>query len=158
MKTIKAIVRSGHRVASGESTSDKRFPGGTIRMQEPFFKERGLDFHAFFGGDFVYGTLNLSIAPHHFKIAKPQFFFSQIKWTDIFPPENFYLSPAEVRFRTKNYKALIYIPDPATKPDHFQAPEVIEVIAQRVEGISSGDEVVLSYPAEALEINHITKR
>jgi len=152
MKTVKAIVRAGHRVASGESTSDRRFPGGTIRMQEPFFKERGLDFNAFFGGDFVYGTLNLSIAPHRFKIASPEFFFQNVKWTDVFPPENFYFSPAEVGFRKKNYKALIYIPDPATKPDHFQDPSVIEVIAERVDGLSYDDEVILSYPAEALEI------
>lgn len=152
MKSIKAIVRAGHRVASGKSATDRRFQGGTIRMQAPFFRERGLDFKSYFGGDFVYGTLNLSIAPHRFRIAKPKFFFPKIKWTEVFPPENFYLSPAEIRFQAKGYKALIYIPDPATKPDHFQDPSVIEVIAERIEGISCEDEVILSYPAETLEI------
>ena len=152
METIKAVLNSGHRVASGESTGDLRFPLGTIRMQKPFFKDRGLDFDAFFGGDFVYGTLNLSIAPDRFNIAKPRYYFHQVKWTDIFPPENFYLSPAEVRFRGKNHKALIYIPDPATKPDHFQGASIIEVIAERVEGITYGDEVTLAYPPKAIEI------
>jgi hypothetical protein len=152
MKSVRAVVQSGHRVASGESADDRRFPGGTIRMQKPFFKDKGLDFDAFFDGDFVYGTLNLSIAPNKFKIGKPKFYFPNIKWTDVFPPENFYLSPAEVRFKGKNYKTLVYIPDPATKPDHFQCASIIEVIAQRIEGISCGDEVVLAYPQEALVI------
>ncbi len=153
MNTVKAIVCSGHRVASGESASDRRFPGGTIRMQEPFFRERGLDFKSYFGGDFVYGTLNLSIALHRFKIAKPKFFFPAVKWTDVFPPENFFLSPAKVGFREKDYNALIYIPDPATKRDHFQEPSVIEVIAEPIEEISYGDQVVLSLPEEAIELD-----
>ncbi|MFA5041480.1 MAG: hypothetical protein WC464_07600 [Bdellovibrionales bacterium] len=152
MNTIKAVVCSGHRVASGESTDDLRFPGGTIRMQAPFFKAAGLDFDAYFDGDFVYGTLNLSVAPEKIKIAKPQYSFPKIKWTDVFPPENFFLSPATVHFRGKNYKALLYIPDPATKPDHFQGASVIEVIAQRIKDISSGDEVTLMFPASAIEI------
>jgi hypothetical protein len=152
MKLVKATVCSGHRVASGESRVDPRFPGGTIRMQQPFFKAKGLDLDVFFDGDFVYGTLNLSVAPQRFKIAKPEFFFRDVKWTDVFPPENFYLSPAEVRFKGKNYKALIYIPDPVTKPAHFQNASTLEVIAQRIEGISCGDEVVLAYATEALEI------
>jgi hypothetical protein len=152
MKTIRAVVRSGHRVASGKSTDDLRFPLGTIRMQAPFFKARGVDFDAFFGGDFVYGTLNLSIDPYRFRILKPAFYFPEVKWTDVFPPENFFLSPAEVRYRRKKYKALIYIPDPKTKPDHFQAPSIIEVIAQRIEGISYDDEVVLAYAPEAIAV------
>lgn len=152
MKTVKGAVLEGHRVASGTSQEDKRFPGGTIRMQKPFFKERGLDFDAYFDGDFVYGTLNLSIAPRHFKIAKPEFYFPQIKWTDIFPPENFFLSAAEVAFGGRAYRALIYIPDPATKPDHFHDLSVIEVIAQRIEGIAYGDEVRLGYAETAIEV------
>lgn len=151
MKTVKAVVLEGHRVASGTSQEDKRFPGGTIRMQKPFFKERGLDFDAYLDGDFIYGMLNLSIAPHSFKIAKPEFFFPEVKWTDVFPPENFFLSAAEVMFRGRGYKALIYIPDPATKPDHFHDLSVIEVIAQRIEGIAYGDEVELGYTIQAQE-------
>jgi len=152
MQQIKAVVQAGHRVASGESTVDKRFPGGTIRMQKPFFKERGLDFDAYFGGDFVYGTLNLSVAPKKVKIGKTQYSFPQVKWTDVFPPENFFLHPADLHFHGKKYKALLYIPDPATKPDHFQGASIIEVIAKRIEGIQAGDEVVLACTPEAIKV------
>lgn len=152
MKTVQAVVRTGHRVASGQSTSDTRFPLGTIRMQEPFFKERGLDLAAFFGGDFIRGTLNLSISPLSFKIAKPEYFFEQVKWADLFPPENFFMSPVKVLFGGKEHQGMIYIPDPATKPDHFQDPSIIEVLAEKIEGLNYGDTVSLLYNPEAIEI------
>ncbi len=152
MNIVKTVLRSGHGVASGQSVDDPRFPLGTIRMQAPFFKQGGLDLDAFFGGDFVYGTLNLSVAPKKIAIAKPEFCFPQVKWTDVFPPENFFLSAAEVGFLGKNYKALLYIPDPATKPDHFQGASVVEVIAQRIAGIAPGDEAALAYSETAIDI------
>ncbi|MDD3287397.1 MAG: hypothetical protein PHX43_00125 [Alphaproteobacteria bacterium] len=152
MKTVEAIVRAGHRVASGESKTDVRFPEGTIRMQAPFFKERGFDLRAYFDGDFVYGTLNLSIAPHSFAIAQPEHFFDSIKWTPLQPAENFFMTPAQINFRQQNYKAIIYIPDPATKPAHFQAPDIIEVIAQTIPDLHYGDKVNLTYNPKAIVI------
>jgi hypothetical protein len=64
--------------------------------------------------------------------------------------ENFFLSFAQVLFKERSYKALLYIPDPSTKPDHFQAPTTIEVIAQRVDGIRYGDAVTLAHNPEAV--------
>lgn len=143
----------GHMVASGKSTKDSRFPEGTIKMQLPFFKECGLDFDEYFGGDFVCGTLNLSIDPQTVKIEKPEFFFREIKWTALFPAENFFMSKAEIVFNEKTYRALLYIPDPSTKPDHFQAPSIIEVIAQRIPDLEYDAEVTLRYNPEAISIH-----
>ncbi|MDD3029590.1 MAG: hypothetical protein PHS57_04845 [Alphaproteobacteria bacterium] len=150
MKTIKATVQKGHGVASGQSETDRRFPQGTIRMQEPFFKEKGLDLQAYFDGDFVYGTLNLSVEPQRVMPAEPEIYIEDVKWTGEFDPENFYLSPAEIVYKLTPYKALLYIPDPKTKPDHFQPPSTVEAIAQKIEGIKPGDTVTLIYSEDAL--------
>jgi hypothetical protein len=47
---------------------------------------------------------------------------------------------------------MIYIPDPATKPDHFQDPSIIEGLAEKIEGLNYGDTVSLLYNPEAIEI------
>lgn len=152
MEKTRATVKAGHGVASGRSTTDTRFPRGTIRLQEPFFKEKGFDFQAYFGGDFVRGTLNLSLSPRRFTIESPEYVLKDVKWTDLLPAENFFLSPAEIHFQGRAFKALIYIPDPATKPDHFQAPDIIEVIAESVPNLDYGDEVELAYNPEAIKV------
>jgi hypothetical protein len=165
MQSVEAVVKEGYRVASGTSTKDPTFnaTGGTIRMQLPEFKKRGLDLDAYFGGQadevYVCGTLGLSVAPLTVAIQEPEHYFENVRWTDKFdkegqPPflENFYLSAAEVVFRNAAYKALLYIPDPKTKPGHFQPPTTVEVIAQKIPGIRYGDRVMLRYRPEAVKI------
>ncbi|MDD3182109.1 MAG: hypothetical protein PHD48_04810 [Alphaproteobacteria bacterium] len=153
MKTIKAVLRAGYQVASGQSQTDLRFPLGTIRMQAPFFKERGLDFDTYFDGNFRYATLNLSIAPRFFRIGKTSYHFKNVEWTDVLPAETFFLSPAQLRFKGNIYKALIYIPDPETKPDHQQGTSVLEIIANKVPDIAYGDEIELLYDPQEIQIN-----
>ena len=122
-------------------------------MQKPFFAEAGFDLDRYFAGDFVFGTLNLSIAPAEFRLRKPEVFLPGIKWSPVFPAENFYLSPALILHDGSTYRALLYVPDPATKVGHFQPPSVIEVIAQRVAGIRYDDETTLVYNPEAVAID-----
>ncbi|MDD4616841.1 MAG: hypothetical protein PHW76_07005 [Alphaproteobacteria bacterium] len=170
MRTIEAKVKKGYRVASGTSTEDTRFnkAGGTIRMQIPEFKKRGLDFDAYFGGApdeaYVCGTLGLDLSPHVVTIVNPEYHFVGIRWTDIFdkegePPflENFFLSEAQIEFRGKIYKALLYIPDPATKPGHYHPPTTIEVVAQKIPNITYGDTVILHYNPNAIAPAPATK-
>ena len=152
MKEVSAIVLQGHQVASGRSLADRRFPEGTIRMQMPFFKERGVDLETYFGGDFVYGTLNLSVEPFTRTILKPAHYLLGIKWTDVLPAENFYLSEAQIVFKGRTSRAMIYIPDSKTKPDHFQKPSTIEVIAQTIPAIGYGDAVTLVYDPAAIAV------
>jgi len=150
--SISCTVCAGHKVASGQAENDRRFPSGTIEMQVPHFREKGFDLKAYFNGDYVSGTLNLSIKPHTYHIGKPDYFLEAVKWTPLFPPENFFLGGAEIIYKDVNYRALIYIPDPSTKPDHFQPPDIIEVIAQKIPGISYGEKVMLLYNPQFIKV------
>jgi hypothetical protein len=154
MKTasLTAKVVQGFRVASGMSETDRRFPGGCIAMQLPHFKQRGLDLDAYFDGSYFSGTLNLSFAPQTYDILKPEYFMKNVNWTDAIPPENFYLDPATVTFKGREYKAMIYIPDPATKVDHFNPPTMLDIISKHIPGISYGDEAVLTYNPLAIRV------
>jgi hypothetical protein len=55
--SVEGIVQAGHGVASG-NTAQSPYPQGTIKMQQPFFRQLGLDLSPYFPG-----TLNVSIAP-----------------------------------------------------------------------------------------------
>jgi hypothetical protein len=62
--SLKGRLNQGYRVASGPSAA---YPGyGSIGKQKPYFKALGLDLDAMFDG-----TLNISIDPYTFELAKP---------------------------------------------------------------------------------------
>src|SRR6185503_17786920 len=89
---ISGIVDRGHQVASGMA-SDNPYPNGTIKMQIPFFKERGLDL-----GSFFQGTLNVSISPNSFEMKLPEYTFRKVAWTTLHPPEDFSFSRCKIIF------------------------------------------------------------
>lgn len=126
------LVR-GHNVASRQS---EHYPQGTIEMQAPFFRERGLDV-----SDYFSGTLNISIAPKTFRIRKAQWHFSAVSWTSKHPAENFSFSPCRVVVSGMSYDGLIYYPHPETKARHHQNDSVIEVLAPFIDGVRYGDRV-----------------
>lgn len=152
LECIAATLVQGYQIASGRSAEDLRFPQGTIRLQTPFFKEKGLDFDLYFNGDYVSGTLNLSLGGKTVQVLQPEYYFTDIKWSDCFPAENFYLSKAAILFQGRKFLALIYIPDPKTKVDHFSSPSIVEVIAQTIVGIHYGDKLTLCYNAKEIFI------
>lgn len=148
----KGTIIEGHRIASGTSLVDRRFPTGSIRMQMPLFKEQGLDLDAYFKGRFVLGTLNVSLEPQLIEILKPEYFMRAIKWTDHFPPEDFYLSPSALTYNNVTYRGMLYIPAPSTKPDHFNPPTAIDVLAEPIPDIRYGSTVELHYNAGAIRL------
>ena len=82
---IPAIVVRGHQVASGNS-GDKRFPDGTLKLQEPFFQEAGLDLTGWH-----LATMNLSLRPATYEIINPRLTFRQVqadnsRWVDVVWP------------------------------------------------------------------------
>ncbi len=140
---ISGIVVQGHGVASGMA-ENSRYPRSTIRMQKPFFRERGVDLSLFHEG-----TLNVSIQPYVFKMIKPWHTFRQIEWTTLHPPEDFSFSRCTVLFENTQYPGLIYYPHPETKETHFQDPSVLEILTHFVTGIGYGDRVEVTInPAE----------
>lgn len=138
---IPATIVQGHRVASGLN-GNPRFPGGTLRMQLPFFLERGLDLSGFYPG-----TLNVSIAPLSYRVATPKLTFRHVKWHPTEPAEDFSFFDVTVhRTGAPPVPGLIYFPHPDTKPEHFQKPDVLELLLPWTEGLSYGTTIQLASP------------
>jgi len=144
---VNGVVIKGHGVASGTSL-DKTYPDSTIAMQMPFFKDKGLDLSGFF-----MGTMNVSIAPCHFKMISPKYHFPNVEWTELIPPETFSFSECELIFEQLSYNCLIYYPHPETKVVHAQPPSMLEIIGPKIEGIRNGSKVELKLSAKEVSIS-----
>lgn len=135
---VSARILKGHRVASGLN-KDPRFPGGTLRMQIPHFLDRGLDLRTFYPG-----TLNVSIAPCRYRVVKARHTFANVKWHPTEPAEDFsFFDVRLVRPDARPVAGFIYYPHPETKPEHFQPPDVLELLLPFVEGLNYGAETHL---------------
>jgi hypothetical protein len=83
---VKGTIIPGYGVASGKG-HDTRCPEGTLRLQYPFVKERGLDL-----GNYFLGTLNINISPfRHFgvKLKTQAIFLKLLLGQSIFHPKTF---------------------------------------------------------------------
>ena len=139
------VVVRGHGVASGRA-GDPRFPHGTVAMQIPFFRERGLDLAGFHPG-----TVNVDCAPLRFRPGPEALLFERVKWHPEMPAETFSFARATLVRDGARFPAWIYYPHPETKPEHFQPGGVAEIIAPLVPGLAYGDRVVLeTTPDQAL--------
>lgn len=144
---VSARLIKGHRVASGLN-GNPSFPGGTLLMQTPYFQELGLDITVFYRG-----TLNVSIAPMCYRVVKPRFTFRNIQWHPVDRAEDFsFFDFHLLRSSQPPLAGLIYYPHPDTKPTHFQAPDVLELLLPFVEGLSYGSDLTLEIPREQMLI------
>jgi len=143
---VRGEIRSGHGVASGKG-KDERYPEGTLKQQFEHFLKKGLDL-----GNYFRGTINLDISPSSYQIKKPKYFFKNIDWSDYIPPENFYFFDVSLSFKDKTYDGLIYMPDPETKEDHVQIPNMLELILPKIKGLSYGHIVDVTVKKSQLEI------
>ena len=145
---IRGKINRGHGVASGKA-GDLRYPEGTLKMQFPYFKERGLDLSPYF-----LGTINIEIAPFTFQIKNPKLFMEQINWSDHIPPENFFFFDLKLIHKGKTYEGLIYMPDPATKVEHEQKNSILELILPKIPGLDYDDYLEIEVPEDQLLIYH----
>ena len=144
---ITARLNQGHRVASGLN-GNPRFPGGTLLMQQPHFLARGLDI-----GVYHRGTLNVSIAPLRYRVVRPRLTFRDVQWHPVEPKEDFsFFDFNLLRASQAPLAGLIYYPHPETKPEHFQAPDVLELLLPFVEGLHYGMELTLEIPSDQMLI------
>jgi hypothetical protein len=145
---ISARIVEGHRVASGLN-GNPRFPGGTLRMQIPYFKALGLDLSVFH-----LGTLNVSIAPLAYRVVKARYIFTSLKWHPTEPAEDFSFFDLTVK-RSGDHpaKGLIYFPHPDTKPEHFQQPDVLELLLPYMAGLTYGTLLNLEIPKAQMVFN-----
>ena len=137
---IKALVVCGHGVASGRA-ADPRFPDGTLALQFPIFAAHGLDLDGIFPG-----TINLDIAPWRYEAIEPKRTLTNIQWHPGCPPETFSFFDCEIAAASGDARTrgLIYFPHPETKPEHFQSPSVLEILAPRLPGLQYGDTLEFS--------------
>lgn len=145
---VRGRVVKGHGAASGRK-GDPRFPEGTLALQAPLFEERGLDL-----SPFHQGTINVSIAPQRPIVKAPKYTFRNVKWSPETPPEDFSFFDCQVVYEGRVRDGLIYYPHPETKPEHFQDPHVLEVLAPFIEGLEGGDRMVLRLKEAQLGMAH----
>ena len=145
---VAARVVQGHRVASGEN-GDPRYPGGTIRMQQPYFKALGLDLFGFY-----HGTVNVDIAPSAYNVEKPRHTFRQVAWHPTAPAEDFSFIDVEVLgLGEEPVQGFIYYPHPDTKPCHFQKATVLELLLPFIPTLRYGMDLQLRIPASQMTIS-----
>lgn len=142
---VDGMVVAGHGVASGRATNSP-YPHGTIRLQQPFFLEAGVDLSQYFSG-----TLNVDVAPflaselaHHVAQQRHIVFDGRLRWFGEIE-ERFVLSQVEVRVGAVEYEGLWYYPDPATKPDHRQRDTVVELLLPLIAGLANGDRLAIRF-------------
>ena len=147
--SVKGKVQRGYGVASGKS-GDPRFPKGTLELQKPFFHERGLNLD-----NYYLGTINLSIAPHWYEVKIPKCTFRQVKWSPENPAEDFSFFDCRIVATDSNhpFNGLIYYPHPETKPEHFQSPDILEILTVPIDGLKEGDELMIELSRQQMEIH-----
>jgi hypothetical protein len=117
-------------------------------MQLEPFRQRGVDLSRYYPG-----TLNLSIAPHRYRVLRPSTTLRDVRWHPTESAEDFSFFDCRLLVDDgRVYRGLIYYPHPDTKPDHLQPDDVLEVLAERVEGIGYGDAVWLELVTEQIEL------
>lgn len=150
---VPARVVPGHRVASGLN-GNPRFPGGTLRMQVPHFLARGLDLSSLYPG-----TVNVSIAPFGYRVVKARHTFAKVKWHPIEPAEDFSFFDVRMVYPDDlSFEGFIYFPHPDTKPEHFQQPDVLELLLPFVGGLHYGADITLQIPATQMVVELPTSK
>ncbi len=147
--TLQGVVIAGHGVASGRSagTAGNPYPQGSIAMQAPLFKARGLDLSPCF-----LGTVNLDIAPQSWQLLQADHCFEKMAWTHLHPPETFSFATLEVQWLGTWHTGWLYYPHPETKATHFQSRSVIELILPKLLGLQTGAHLTVRCPARSVGI------
>ena len=143
---ISGMVTRGHQVASGQG-GDPRYPIGTLGLQLPLFNAAGVPVDGFFAG-----TINVSIAPKRYRILEVPFQLESVCWTDQHPPEDFFFWKCELVHNGSTHSALIYMPSPETKQEHFQQDSILEILAQPISNLEYGDRVEIKLPDGQIEL------
>ncbi|MBC5785648.1 hypothetical protein H8N03_22090 [Ramlibacter sp. USB13] len=128
----------GHGVASG-GAADSPYPAGTIALQAPFFRARGVDLSPYFQG-----TLNVDLAPHLPPAVRPVF-DGRLRWFGELE-ERFLLMPVALRHAGIVHEGLWYYPHPETKPAHFQRPTVVELLLPFIPDLALQAQVEVGFP------------
>jgi len=144
---IAATVVQGHRVASG-ANHNPLFPGGTLRMQIPYFQQCGLDLSSLHPA-----TVNVNIAPLRYRALRGRHTFRAVRWHPTEPAEDF--SFFDCRLIANNappVSGFVYYPHPETKPRHFQQPDILELVLPWVDSLDYESRVFIEIDPEQIAI------
>ena len=131
------VVVAGYGVASGRA-GDSPFAAGTIELQAPHFRARGLELSAY-----LLATVNVDLAPWRLVLREPRWTFADVEWTRVHPPETFSFVECAVTRGGDRVEGLVYHPHPETKPMHHQPSTVVELLLPRLAALATGEELWL---------------
>ena len=132
MTWLPGTVVAGHGVASGREKG-AQFPGGAIALQRPHFAARGLDLSRFWNG-----TINVDVSPRRAVLTAAEWTFHLVEWLPGYPAETFSFARMRIRAGGEEHPAMLFLPHPETKPEHFPPATVIEFLAPYIGGIRVG--------------------
>lgn len=97
--------------------------------------------------------MNVSIAPSAYQVLKAPLTFRDVKWHPVEPAEDFSFFDVRVTPpQGEPVRGLIYFPHPDTKPEHFQKPDVLELLLPFIGGLAYGQDLVLEIPDDQMRI------
>ena len=134
---VTGIVVEGHGVASGRSKKSP-YTGGSLIRQLPHFEKLNIPLHNYF-----LGTINIDISPQSMELIAWDYEARQTAWTDLIPPEDFFFSHCQISHKTTPIEAMIYYPSPKTKVENFHNPNILEILAPKLDGLACGDSVTM---------------
>lgn len=141
----KGTVMAGTGIASG--TNGCQDMGGTIRQQRAFFEESGFSFEGLH-----MGTINVNIEPYEYEILKPVHQLKDCKWHKDWPVETFSMFDCRLRYNGREYKGYVYYPHPETKSTTFFGHSMMEVLAEKIDGIVYGTAIEITIPEDQMSI------
>ena len=134
---VTGIVVQGHGVASGRSKTSP-YKGGSLIRQLPHFDKHDIPL-----GDYFLGTINVDISPRSMELINWDYEARQTAWTDLIPPEDFYFSHCQFFFNDQLIDAMVYYPSPETKVENFHNPNIVEILAAKIDSIEQGVQLEL---------------
>ena len=88
-----------------------------------------------------------------FTLIRPRHRFPALRWSDLSPPEDFSFYDCRLLFDgERQWEGLVYYPHPDTKPDHFQAPDILEILTRRIPGLDYGDRLTLALDSDQIRL------
>ena len=156
---VSGVVRPGFQMASGgtlgPTSRPSPFSAGTLTLQDPHFRARGLDLAREVPG-LAWGTINVELAAP-LALGRPDITLEGIDWTRDEPdpasrlqPETFSFVHCGFAHKGRFHAGMIYYPHPETKlSTNTHDPRVLEVLAAWVGDLAIGDEAAIVFRSDA---------
>jgi len=144
---VSGMVIEGEKFTSGIAANNP-YPCGTLTMQAPYFKQRGLNLKENFQA-----TINVNIKPGTFVMNNPEFIFPDVKWCPEHDAETFSFSRCRIIHEELAIDAFVFYHKKRNKKEQSIEDSVFEIIAPYIPGIHYGDQVVIEVNPDEIKVN-----